>query len=237
MRLAIHQPQYMPWTGYFHKMASVDCFIFLNDVQFKKNEWQHRNRIRNANGSQWLSVPTTYKFPQKINEVQVDFGQNWQKSHLHSLEASYGKTPFYKQYIPLFAELFCVPCSTIDRINMDSAKLIAGIMGITTEIFKTSDYEFKGESTERLVEICGHFRAKTYLAGAGGHDYMDLTLFEKAGIAVEFQEFHPPVYPQHWAKSAEEFIPGLSAVDLIFNCGPESLKILMEKKKELSIHE
>jgi hypothetical protein len=219
----------MPWTGYFHKMVSVDCFVFLNDVQFKKNEFQHRNRIRNAEGWQWLSVPTMYKFPQKINEVHVDFGQSWQKNHLHSLEACYGKTPFYKQYIPLFAELFCVPCSTIDRINMDSVKLLAGIMGIATETFKTSDYKFRGGSTDRLIDICRHFRAKTYLAGAGGHEYMDLKLFEKAGIAVEFQDFHPPVYTQHWSKSPENFIPGLSAVDLIFNCGPESLKILMGK--------
>jgi len=231
MRIAIHQPQYMPWLGYVHKMASVDCFVFLNDVQFKKNEWQHRNRIRNVEGWQWLSVPTTYKFPQKINEVEIDFGQNWQRSHLHSLEACYGATPFYKQYVPLFAELLCVPCSTIDRLNMDSVRLIAGIMGIKTEIFKSSDYPFKGESTERLVEICKHFRASTYLAGAGGHDYMDLELFKKAGISVEFQDFHSPVYPQHWAKSSEDFVPGLSAIDLIFNCGPESFKILMGKKE------
>ena len=113
---------------------------------------------------------------------------------------------------------------------MDSAKLIAGIMGIKTEFFKTSDYSFKGESTERLVEICRHFRATVYLAGEGSRDYMDVPLFKKAGISVEFQDFHPPVYPQHWAKSAQDFIPGLSSVDLIFNCGPESLKILMGKK-------
>jgi hypothetical protein len=85
------------------------------------------------------------------------------------------------------------------------------------------------------VDICRHFRAKTYLAGAGGHDYMDLSLFQKAGITVEFQDFTPPVYPQHWAKSSEDFVPGLSAIDLIFNCGPESLKILMGKTEQIRL--
>jgi hypothetical protein len=227
MRLAIHQPQYMPWLGYFHKMASADIFVLLNNVQFKKNEWQNRNRIRNATSWQWLTVPTTYQFPQKINEVQVDFTQNWQKKHLHSLDASYGKTPFYNDYIPLFAEFFCAPASKIDRINIDSVRLLAGAMGIQTETFISSDYRFKGESTERLVNICRHFKADTYLAGAGGRDYMEISLFEKAGIAVEFQEFTCPVYPQHWSFGPEHFVPNLSAIDLIFNCGPKSLAILM----------
>jgi hypothetical protein len=221
----------MPWVGYFHKMASTDLFVFLNDVQFKKNEWQHRNRIRNAKGAQWLSVPTTYKFPQKINEVEADFGQNWQRTHFHSLEACYGKTEYFNKYAPLFAEFYCVPCSTIDRINIDSIRLLAGIMGITTENVISADYKFKGESTERLVTICKHFKATTYLAGAGGRNYMDIPLFEKAGIKVEFQDFTCPEYPQHWAKGPEEFIPNLSAIDLVFNCGPASLNILMEKTK------
>jgi hypothetical protein len=231
MRLAIHQPQYMPWLGYFHKMASVDFFVFLNDVQFKKNEWQHRNRIRNAKGPQWLSVPTTYKFPQKINEVEVDFSQNWQRNHFHSLEACYGKAPFFNKYAPLFAEFFCAPCSKIDRVNIDSVKLLAGIMGIPTESAISSDYKFKGESTERLVNICKHFKATTYLAGAGGRDYMDISMLEQAGIKVEFQNFKCPVYPQHWARTSEEFVPDLSAIDLIFNCGPKSLETLMGKAK------
>ncbi len=226
MRIAIHQPQYMPWLGYFSKMANVDLFIFLNDVQFKKNEWQNRNRIRNSESWQWLTVPTTYQFPQKINEVQVDFTQNWQKNHLHSLDACYGKTPFYKEHIPLFAEFFCAPASKIDRINIDSVRLLAGAIGIETETAISSDYKFKGESTERLVNICRHFKATTYLAGAGGRDYMDVSLMENAGIKVEFQEFTCPAYPQHWSKTPDDFVPDLSAIDLLFNCGPESLDII-----------
>jgi hypothetical protein len=229
MKLAIHQPQYMPGLVYFHKMAHADFFVFLNDVQFEKNEWQHRNRIRNTKGPQWLSVPTSYKFPQKINEVEVDFGRNWQRSHFHSIEACYGKAPFYKKYAPLFAEFFCAPCSKIDRIDIDSIKLLAGILGIRTEYAISSDYKFKGESTERLIKICKHFKADTYLADADSRDYMNITLFEQAGIKVEFQNFICPVYPQHWAKTLNDFVPDLSAIDLVFNCGPKSMDILMGK--------
>jgi hypothetical protein len=229
MKIAIHQPHYMPGLAYVHKMASADFFIFLNDVQFEKNEWQHRNRIRNAKGTQWLSVPTTYKFPQKINEVDVDFSMNWQRSHFHSIEACYGKAPFYHKYAPLFAEFFCAPCSKIDRIDMDSVKLLAGILGIKTEYALTSDYKFKGETTEKLVAICRHFRATRYIADDGSDDYLNMALFEKAGIKVEFQRFKHPGYPQHWAKTPDDFIPNLSAMDLVFNCGPRSLDILIGK--------
>ncbi|HUI90658.1 MAG TPA: WbqC family protein [Chitinivibrionales bacterium] len=234
MKLAIHQPHYMPGPAYFHKMASADFFVFLNDAQFEKNEWQHRNRIRNASGAQWLSVPTTYKFPQKINEVEVDFSQNWQRNHFHSIEACYGKAAFYSKYAPLFAEFFCAPCSKIDRIDIDSVKLLAGILGIKTEYALTSDYKFKGESTEKLVAICKHFKATSYIADDGSGDYLNMELFEKAGIKVVFQRFNYPVYAQHWAKTPDDFIPGLSAIDLLFNCGPKSMDILMPKSPSTS---
>ena len=229
MKLAIHQPHYMPRLGYFYKMASAGFFVFLNDVQFRKNEWQNRGRIMNAKGPQWLSVPTAYKFPQNINEVEVDFSRNWQRNHFHSIEACYGKAPFYKKYAPLFAEFFCAPCSKIDRINIDSVKLLAGILGIQTEYALSSDYKFKGKATERLVTICRHFKATTYLADAESRGYLDVTLFQQARIKVEFPNFKCPVYPQHRAKSPDDFVPDLSVIDLVFNCGPASLDILMGK--------
>jgi hypothetical protein len=227
MRAAIHQPQYLPWLGYFHKMASVDLFVYLNDVQFKKNEWQHRNRIRNTTGFQWLSVPTSYVYPQKINEVQIVNQEHWRKKHVLSLQACYGKSPCFEEVWPRFAEFYTKQWTAIDRLNIDSAELLAGIMGIETKRVVSSDYTFEGTSTERLVNVCRHFGADTYLAGAGGHEYMDLGLFEKAGIRVEFQDFHCPVYPQRFCAGATGFIANLSAADLVFNCGPESYNVLM----------
>ena len=227
MKVAIHQPQYMPWTGYFHKMAGADLFVFLDDVQFKKNEWQHRNRIRNADGWQWLSVPNSYKHPRAIAEVPVRNDTNWCQKHLQSLKMSYGKAPFFGEYLGRFESYYSETRDTIDKVNIGSVKLLAGIMGIATPTEVSSQFSFEGVSTERLVNICRHFGADTYIAGAGGRDYMDLSLFDAAGITVEFQEFSTPVYKQHWCKAPEDFVPGLSAIDLVFNCGPESYGVVM----------
>ena len=209
----------MPWPGFFHKLASVDLFVLLDDVQYKKNEWQHRNRIRNSRGWQWLSVPTTYKFPQKINEVIVDNTQEWRKSHRLSLATCYGKSRFGKSLMPLFERFFEMSFTTIDQLNTESIRLLAGIIGIVTPIVRSSEHCFDGVSTERLAAICRYYNADTYLAGAGGHDYMDLSVFERARIQVEFQDFSSPNYPQHWSAGEVDFIPGLSAIDLVFNCG------------------
>ena len=227
MIIAIHQPQYMPWSGYFHKMASVDRFIMLDNVQFKKNEWQHRNRIRGPNGPQWLTVPITYKFPQLISEVGIADGQQWRTKHLRSIEACYKKSRYYQEYSGQFEAFFDHDYATISECNIRSVRLLAGCLGIVTPIDVASSFTAEGSSTQRLVNICRHFGADTYLAGAGGRDYMDMALFEAAGIAVRFQQFGPPLYPQLFCKEADDFVAGLSAIDLLFNCGPDSSALLM----------
>jgi hypothetical protein len=231
MIVTIHQPQYMAWVGYFHKIASADLFIILNNVQFRKNEWQHRNRIKGPNGAQWLSVPTTYKFPQLINEVGIADDPHWCSKHLHSLESCYGKSHYFENYYPLFKSFFEKTYTMLSACNISSIELLSDCLGLKTPLLQASSIPIDGSSTERLVNICKHVGADTYLAGAGGRDYMDMQLFESAGIEVRFQDFHPPVYPQLWCDNQSEFIPGLSLIDLLFNCGPESFSILMGEKR------
>jgi hypothetical protein len=228
MIIAVHQPQFMPWSGYFHKMASSDRFVLLDNVQFKKNEWQHRNRIRGPNGPQWLSVPAAYKFPQLINEVPVAQDPHWRIKHLRSLEGCYRKSPFYKEYFPYFEAFYSREESMLCTYNIESVKMLAKLLGIDTPLDTASDFSFEGSSTERLVNICRHFGADVYLAGAGGRDYMETGLFAGAGISVAFQEFVPPVYPQLFCSSPDDFVPGLSVIDLLFNCGPDAKNRLME---------
>jgi hypothetical protein len=227
MKIAIHQPQYMPWCGYFHKIASADLFVFLDDVQFKKNEWQHRNRIRTSQGWQWLSVPNHYRFPQKISEVKVNNDAAWQEKHWRSLAAAYGKTPFFDHYKKDFELFFSGKWESLSRLNIDSVSLLCRLLGITTKLELSSPHGFLGASTERLVNICRHFNATTYLSGAGGKEYLDTALFERSGISVEFQEFSCPRYAQHWSMTDDEFIPGLSVLDLLFNRGEKSRDLLM----------
>lgn len=230
MKIAIHQPQYMPWIGYFHKMASCDLFVLLDDVQFKKNEWQHRNRIRNPEGAQWLSVPTSYRFPEKINEVRVNEAFSWREKHMKSIEAAYGKSLHFKDFENAFRDFFKQSRLTIDQVNGDSIFLLRDLIGIKTPVKMSSQLRCEGVSTQRLINICKLFEADTYLAGAGAHAYMDFSEFERANIRVEVQEFKCPSYPQRWAKSPEDFIPNLSALDLIFNCGRASFDVLMMKQ-------
>jgi hypothetical protein len=210
-------------------MAQVDLFVFLDDAQFEKNDWQHRNRIRNVDGWQWLSVPTTYRYPQKINQVHLDYSAPWPQKHLKALDMCYSRTPHYRKYRELLAAFYAEKPATIETLNITVVSLMSKLLGISVPFERTSNYRFEGRSTERLLEICRHFGATEYLAGAGGHAYMDVTLFEQAGIHVDFQDFSCPHYPQCWMKSNEEFIPNLSALDLLFNCGEESLRVLMGK--------
>lgn len=229
MIVAIHQPQYMAWSGYFHKIARADLFVVLDDVQFKKNEWQHRNRIRTSQGWQWLSVPNRYRFPQKINEVAVNNEIDWRAKHRHSLEAAYGKAPFFDEYWRDFESFYSESWNDLASLNIASVKLLCRFLGIATAIETSSCHGFDGTSTERLVNICRYFKADMYLSGSGGTEYLDENMFSRAGVRVGYQEFVPPRYPQHWARNDEEFVPGLSAADLLFNCGTKSLSVLMGK--------
>jgi hypothetical protein len=228
MKIAIHQPQYMPWLGYFHKMDSVDLFILLDDVQFKKNEWQNRNRIRGPQGAQWLTIPNHYRFPQRINEVRLNNDTAWGLRHANSLQACYGRSPCYADYADRFRSFFENSWDRMDQVTGQSVRLLAEMLGVDTRIVCSSTCDFEGTSTERLVNICKRFEADVYLAGQGGRDYMDVSLFEQAGIGVEFQRFQCPFYQQHWAAGRNDFIPNLSAVDLVCNCGSASRDVLAQ---------
>ena len=230
MIVTIHQPQYMAWSGYFHKIASADLFVVLDDVQFKKNEWQHRNRIRTSQGWQWLSVPNHYRFPQRIDEVAVNNEINWREKHLQALLTAYGRAPWFKTYGKEFELFYEKSWTTMAALNIDSVELLCRLLGVSTPVERSSSFSTDGVSTERLVNICRRFKADMYLSGSGGREYLDESLFERAGIRVIYQDFSAPRYPQHWARTVEEFVPGLSAVDLLFNCGPESRSVLLGRQ-------
>ena len=222
MIISIHQPQYMPWLGYFDKIARSDVFVLLDDVQFKKNEWQNRNQIKTAQGKQWITVPVMYHFPERINEVKINNTVTWQKKQQHGIELSYRNAPFYKEYKEFLDELFSRQWGTIDTLNIVTVKKLARLLGIKTEIVSSSAMKIVTTSTRRLIDICKKFSADTYIAGQGGEQYMEIELFKKENIDVIIQKYEHPVYPQLYG----EFISQLSVIDLLFNCGDKSLAIL-----------
>lgn len=229
MIVAVHQPQYLPWLGYFDKMRRADVFCYLNDVQYKKNEWQNRNRIKTAQGWQWLTVPVCYHFPEKINEVKINNTTGWQKKHLQALVTNYSRAPFYKTYSTIFEDTLARDWEFISELNIHLLEHLREALQINTKpTVISSDLELRDEPTDRLIDICKALGADTYLAGQGGADYMDLERFENEGIQVMIQDFKHPVYAQLFA----DFESRLSIVDLLFNCGPESLEIISKANSE-----
>jgi len=228
MVVSIHQPQYLPWLGYFDKIDRADVFVFLDNVQYKKNEWQNRNRIKTAQGSQWLTVPVLYHFPERILEVEINARVNWSRKHLQALRTNYAKARFFERWFPLFEALYKREWRRLVDLNVECVQCLTQALGIDTPLRIASEFELSEEPTERLIDLCRLVGADTYLAGSGGRAYMDLPRFEAAGIEVWFQAFDHPVYPQLFG----EFEPYLSIVDLLFNCGEESLSMIRGTRED-----
>ncbi len=229
MILAVHQPQYLPWLGYFDKMLKADVFCYLDNVQYKKNEWQNRNRIKTAAGRQWLTVPVTYRFPQKIGEVGIDHTSDWARRHLQALCTNYRRAPYFERTVPLFEQAFARRWEGIAELNLYLIERLREGLGIAHKpAVRASTLELTEDPTGRLIDICRALGADTYLAGAGAAGYMDMGRFEQCGVRVIHQDFKHPVYPQLF----DGFQSHLSIVDLIFNCGPESAGIIEQAGRQ-----
>ena len=223
--VAIHQPQFLPWLGYFDKLERCDLFCLLDTVQYKKNEFQNRNRIKTADGLQWLTVPVTYSFPQRIYEVGVNQTVDWQRKHIKSLETNYRKAPFFDTYIESFEEFYQQSHEMLVNVNVACIRLLLDLLGLERKVVLASSLQVETDDpTLRLVEICQALGGDAYLSGKDGAKYMDVDMFSNNEIDVLFQEFKHPQYPQCYGP----FEPNMSIVDLLFNCGPDSLAIIKE---------
>jgi len=226
MKVAVHQPQYLPWLGYFDKMDRADCFVLLDHVQFKKNEWQNRNRIKTAAGWQWLTVPVLHRFPQAISEVGVNNRARWSRKHLQALVLNYAAAPFFETHRAFFEEVYSRQWAQLIDLALETLGYLVDALGIQTKLVPASSLalrEAEGK-TERLIAICQALGGDTYLSGCGGLDYLDRQRFADAGIRLSFQDFRCPAYPQRFGP----FEPNLSVVDLLFNCGSQSLSVLRQ---------
>jgi hypothetical protein len=223
MIVAVHQPQYLPWLGYFDKIDKADVFVLLDNVQFKKNEWQNRNKIKTADGWQWLTVPVMYRFPQLINEVEINNKDKWQHKQRQAILSNYKKVPYWNLLEGFFEDLFQSEWRTIAQLNIHVVKELVGILGITTPIYIASEIgQFPEDPDDRLIAMTKYFGADTYIAGSGGREYMDMENYKNNEIKVVFQDYRHPIYNQLFG----DFLPFMSVIDLIFNYGNESLKIL-----------
>ncbi|MGE5307635.1 MAG: WbqC family protein [Deltaproteobacteria bacterium] len=225
MILSVHQPQYIPWLGYFDKIARSDAFVFLDCVQYKAREYQNRNRIRRKGGSMWLTVPVVSNGRQPIREVLIDNAGSWQRQHLGSLSTWYGGAPFFKEHYPFFEDALSRKWDRLSELNVHIIRYLLESLSIATPLFFESQLTgVTGMSTRRIVEICKAMKADTYLSGTGGKGYLEEGMFDEAGIGLRYQEFIHPEYEQRF----KPFEPFMSAVDLLFNHGPRSRQILIK---------
>ena len=222
MLVTIHQPQFLPWLGYLDKIDQADAFIMLDTVQFKKNEWQNRNRIRTAKGWQWLTVPVLQHFGQRIDEVLINPTAAWKAQHLRALDMHYARAPYRNRYLAQLRELYAAPWNKLSDLNEATVQWLLEAYGITTPVHRAADYAARDEPTDRLIDLCRAVGATQYLAGPGAEHYMDTPRFESSGVRLNLQVFHHPIYRQVY----DPFEPNLSALDLLLMQGPEALTTL-----------
>ena len=219
MIITIHQPNYLPYLGFFDKMKQSDTFVIYDDAQFNKEDFQHRNKIRIYHGWKWLTVPVEKKhIPiRKVrirNELTVK-GITWQESHLKEIRDNYNATSYYALYENHLEAIYTDKYDKLIDLNMNLINFLKNAFNIKTKIIFASELGFRSQSTERLVDITEALGGDVYLSGPAGRDYLDVSLFDSRGISVEFQDFKHPVYKQRY----DGFIPNMSAIDALFNVG------------------
>lgn len=224
MKCAIMQPTYLPWLGYFELMADSDCFVYFDDVQFVKKSWQQRNRIKSVTGELMLSVPVLKKgeLEQKINQARINNLERWQHKHLASIEKNYAKAPYLDRYLGGLREIYRESHDRLVDLNVSLIEFLRRELGIATPTVFSSDLEPQGGRNQRIVDICRKVGADTLYDAAGAAEILDHGVFAEAGIRLLFQHYRHPVYRQLHG----EFIPYLSALDLLLNEGERSAEII-----------
>jgi len=231
-KVAIIQPNYIPWKGYFDIIAAVDVFIFLDDVQHTVRDWRTRNKIKTAAGtSSWLSVPTTGGRNQLIREVAIDQTQGWARKHLEAMRHSYGKTPHFATYFPQFSELLTSPTVLLADLNIRLTEQITAWLGLSREFLRSSQLGAAGTKDDRLIDLVQQVGGSYYLSGPAARDYIRPERFADAGIELAYHDYQGyPAYPQ----ISQPFDPFVTVLDLLFAVGAEAPDYIWGKFRDRS---
>ena len=227
------QPGYLPWLGFFEQAFKADIFLICDEFQYDKKSWRNRNRIKSNNGISYLTVPVINKgtTASRINAVRIDNGRDWRKKHWASLRNFYGNTQHFGEYAPFMEEVYGRDWEYLADLDEHLIRYFISALGIKTDLAVQSNLNLEekfrkahsgGDATDRLVFLCKEFGADALYEGASGRGYIDEVRLQEAGIKVTYQDYVHPVYPQLYGG----FVPHLSIVDLLFNCGNDSLGIL-----------
>lgn len=222
--LVVLQPGYLPWLGFFDQMKRSDIFVYYDDVQFDKQGWRNRNRIKSPSGPHWLTVPVRHKNLDKtqILDIEIDNRSPWVRKQVGTIAQFYAKAPYLDQYLPELEDFLYQTWDRLVDLDLAVAELMCQWLGLKRKFVRASKLGIEGEKSSRLVAFCRHFSADRYLSGDSAKNYLDEDLFAANGIRVEWQCYQHPTYRQQHG----EFIPYLSALDLLLNEGEASAAIL-----------
>lgn len=212
--VAIHQPNYLPWVGYFHKIARSNVFVFLDNVEFSGSSWIHRNKIKTPQGWQWLTVPTKGSDSELIQDVRVDTSQPYRRKHRNSLKYNYSNAPYFDENEEILS-VYDEEWEFLAELNVTLIDMLVDALELNGEFVFASDLTVSGKKNDLLIDICSELGATEYLSGTGARGYMDEDQFSAAGVTVTYQDIDHPEYEQ----LHDNFVPKLSFVDMLFNLG------------------
>lgn len=233
MLVAIHQPNFLPWLGYFDKLARADVFVLLDNVPLQRTGAAYTNRVEiAANGRrQWLTVPTARDADtrQSIDRARIVDSGPWRRKLSATIEQGYARAAAFAEIMPVVRQIFEHPGDGLADFNIQAIRLIVGLIGLdVSKLRRASEFETSGTATDRLVSIVRAVGGTTYLCGGGAGSYQEDEKFAAAGLRLHYQDFAHPVYPQ---AGDATFMPGLSIVDALMNCGSGGTSRLLSERQ------
>jgi hypothetical protein len=225
--VVIHQPDFLPWLGFFHRLVQADVYVALDHAQFvsgTSRSWTHRDRIKTPSGPRWLTL-SVRKAPlgTRIAEIALSPEQAWRDANLNILRESYRQAAYFGEVFPRIEALYAAGYERLVDMTLASLDMLCDLLGVQIPRKLSSTMHPAGASNVMLVDLLNKCGATRYLSGQGAKAYFDAAPFVDAGIEVQWQEFVHPIYPQlHGA-----FVPMLSAIDMLFNCGIERSRAIL----------
>lgn len=215
MNVGIHQPDYIPWIGLFYKMYLSDVFVHLDDAQYSNEAAHNYNKIKTSQGEFRLKFPVEQHLGELINQVRPRYELNWREKHLRTLEMNYTKAKYFKEVFPELREVYMVDYVNVADLNITINEYIAGKFGITPKFVRSSDFHLKTKREEKVIDLCVAVGGTRYISGNGARVYQVESHFSERGVELTYIDYKPIEYPQLW----NGFLPCLSVLDYIFNCG------------------
>ena len=228
MILSANQPYFFPFPGFFYKAYLSDILVILDSVQFPRGTtWITRNRFKNNQGTLWMTVPVKKKGLglQNISDVRICHDDRWGKKHSQSIKSAYLKAPYYKEHMPFVEKLYSLRFESLMDLNLEIIRYLIKHLQVHTPMILLSELNIQAKGNRLVVEICKTLGASTFLTQSAAAKYLDEDVFKAEGISLKTFKPLPLIYPQLW----RDFIPNLSALDLMFNCGPKAHDIVTGK--------